>query len=277
MEDSSQQRHVSCCSAFSSVYPNNKRSTTKNSEASPLLRFPPEIRNRIYEYVLGGNTVHMIMTPERQIEPSRLTHRLCKLGDKDQAEYPRCSLVSKMDRIVWPNTGTAYHQRHIAPGCHLTTDQPRGYGFRLSLSLLKSCRQIHKEAALLPFIHNTFTCTGDQGLEVFIDKLFPVQRRALHRLIVISKGLISLRSIDRLARLTHLTALECHVDLFGTKDIDLLCGRLHGTLLELPLKSLDIRIAGRCGRKGYSADRVASIVEDFEKNILSRSEDGKVK
>ncbi|KAF2253549.1 hypothetical protein BU26DRAFT_387494, partial [Trematosphaeria pertusa] len=45
----------------------------RNQQESPLLQLPPEIRNRIYEYVLGGRTVHITKKPYRPAEGKLLS------------------------------------------------------------------------------------------------------------------------------------------------------------------------------------------------------------
>lgn len=47
------------------------------------------------------------------------------------------------------------------------------------LALLRTCRQVHNEAALLPFQTNTFSFLTSTGMNVFLKTLMAVQRRAI--------------------------------------------------------------------------------------------------
>lgn len=50
---------------------------------------------------------------------------------------------------------------------------------RLHLSLLRCCSQIYMEAALIPFIHNTFSFAEGAVLPQFISSLVPAQATAI--------------------------------------------------------------------------------------------------
>ena len=68
-------------------------------------------------------------------------------------------------------------------GPSLPACRNRGEVARLDLSLLLVCRQIHREAALLPYECNTFAFCNGLDLNLFISKsLLATQRKAIRRL-----------------------------------------------------------------------------------------------
>lgn len=56
----------------------------------------------------------------------------------------------------------------------------------LSLSLLKTCRSVYNEAALIPFAANFFIVRDGEHLQRLRDRLMPVQQRAIRHLEFIS-------------------------------------------------------------------------------------------
>jgi hypothetical protein len=134
-----------------------------NAQESPLLRMPPEVRNKIYEYTLGGNALHIFRNPN---QPSMSTTRL---GCKACVSPCRCSvritafLVSHNDR----------HRLHHHV-CYTNV-----FGYRLDLSLLHSCSQIYMEASLLPFTQNHFIFGETKLFPLFTSKLALAQAVAI--------------------------------------------------------------------------------------------------
>ena len=58
----------------------------------------------------------------------------------------------------------------------------------LQTQVLRVCRQIYAETALLPFALNNFSCEDPPTLEAFEGKLKPVQRQAIIEPIRIGHG-----------------------------------------------------------------------------------------
>ncbi|KAF2030008.1 hypothetical protein EK21DRAFT_66407 [Setomelanomma holmii] len=110
-----------------------EKAQTLNNQNSPLLRLPPELRNKIWRYVLGGNVL-------------------------------RWTLVSS----------SRYSLKYrMAP--------PPGQ-IILGLDLLRTCRQIYAETALLPYQLNTFACTEYAGIKGELQYLQPFQRSHIAKL-----------------------------------------------------------------------------------------------
>ncbi|KAK5128828.1 hypothetical protein LTR85_000161 [Meristemomyces frigidus] len=150
-----------------------------NSTQSPLLSLPPEIRNRIYGYVLGGQTIHVCVDSKWDWESKtvkyRIGHSVCcsKVSDEEAAQAIRYA----DDLTDVPKFATRHEQ------CHLNIDK-RDKRRHLHLSLLQICSQIHREAALVPFQDNTFTITWNGDSSVFFKRLVPRQLRAITSLNV---------------------------------------------------------------------------------------------
>lgn len=130
-----------------------------NSTTSPLLHLPSEIRNRIFKLVFS--------LPERPC--------VRFLGDEHQA-------------IAVPGQSESVHF-----GGYLHLTQPfHPWGTRsLHLQVLRVCRQIYAEAALLPYASNKFSCESPQALEEFERKLKPVQRQPIKEPICVGHGAIT--------------------------------------------------------------------------------------
>ena len=121
-----------------------------------MLRLPAEVRNQIYEYALGHNTLHI----SRHIAHTRnggcvifFKSCICTVHKwwSNDLEHPFHHDVCRLDPFVR----------------------------RLHLSLLRSCSQIYMEAALFPFIHNTFSFAHGPLMPQFISSLVPAQATAI--------------------------------------------------------------------------------------------------
>lgn len=98
----------------------------RNGSVCGLLRLPPEIRLRIYKLVLGGQRLWIGHHPA-------------------QTQYG----------TGWPSN----HQMHRGGQFYHKTVNGSGRG--IDLRLLRVCRQIFSETALLPYALNKFTFQGD--------------------------------------------------------------------------------------------------------------------
>ena len=119
----------------------------RQNTTSPLLRLPSEIRNRILKLVFI------------------------------QQERP---CVRSMSHIYTANAVPGQSESVHFGGYLYLTQHFRPWGRRsLHLQVLRVCRQIYAEAALLPFALNNFSCESPRALEEFERTLKPVQRQAI--------------------------------------------------------------------------------------------------
>lgn len=128
----------------------------QRNATAPLLRLPSEIRNRILK---------LVFTQQEQPCVRSLGH------------IHKANAVPGQPESVHFG-GYLYLTQHFKP-----------WGRRsLHLQVLRVCRQIYAEAALLPFVLNNFSCESPRALEEFENILKPVQRQAIQGHIRIGHG-----------------------------------------------------------------------------------------
>jgi hypothetical protein len=188
-------------------------------DVCPFLELPPEIRNRIYEYALGGQNLHIFaldyfsqsrpdwrVTPyylnssELQTrEPFYFQYSICKCPGGDADAY-ETSLASRDDRSAYRESRRAnpdlplksfivhpYLRRHadclqISQWFHRKTPF-RERPVRLSMALLRTCKQVYNEACLVPYYDNTFSFSSGKDIDVFVNAVLqPKQRDVLQHL-----------------------------------------------------------------------------------------------
>ncbi|KAK5684984.1 hypothetical protein LTS10_003059 [Elasticomyces elasticus] len=156
----------------------------RNATESALLNMPPE------RYVLGGHTIHVDNCEPRHgfAGHSLAAHNGQSAGGQHAATKVRNRMCqTREDSIASGNevSGAAetivkedYNTKHSK--CWNT---PKN---RLGLRLLRVCRQVHQEAALLPYQENNFVMErGFLTLSRFLMALMPVQSQALHSLEIV--------------------------------------------------------------------------------------------
>lgn len=156
-----------------------------NATDSTLLRLPPEVRNHIWRSMLGGKTIHITAGLNWQDNVSEIRHTICNnvIGDKDDA------LACKAKNQVEPQS--SYSQRHLLCGpLAIPGDE------QLPISILQTCRQIHQEAALLPFTDNTLSFRSGQALEAYVKSILLFQARAIRSITFAPKLYASGRGND---------------------------------------------------------------------------------
>jgi len=136
------------------------------------MRLPAEIRNNIWQLVLGGRSIEV-------------------------RDYGRCSTCcaahEDLDRALNIKAGNRQqimqdHPLHV--DCFVL-HKPAKIG--LTLSLLLACRQIHQEAALLPFATNNFVFQSYSALRIFLRRLVTGQARQIASISILLDMITSLR------------------------------------------------------------------------------------
>lgn len=125
--------------------------TNRNVSSSQFLRLPPEIRGRIYYFVFGGSQIYVGQT-----------------NDKTEDRYAHRSKDNPNGRQH--KAGKLYHDtslEHQYKKYHYDTDTVVGSGTEIDLRVLRVCRQIFTEAALLPYKLNSFTFEHDEVRRTF--------------------------------------------------------------------------------------------------------------
>ncbi|EMC92025.1 hypothetical protein BAUCODRAFT_274249 [Baudoinia panamericana UAMH 10762] len=213
-----------------------------NSDASPLLDLPPELRNKIYGLVFGKRTIHV----GRPSLGSKLdSHRqvgecLAEISDKDHRR-------SMHHRAVAADSKAAIQRQKVlkAFGVPLNkkSDDVFGYGGFESrhkycqfggyshvkeLNLLRTCKQIHDEAAGIPFASNEFTFQNAATFASFVASIAPHQHAAIRNVTLYALGYERERTwagTGLTRSLTSLTGLRRVVLTVAVRRCDLMSGR----------------------------------------------------
>ena len=130
-----------------------------------MLSLPAEVRNRVYYFTLGGNTLYLYLS---RTDDKIANVLICS------AETPDAETANL---IQHSETGTEIDDcwaRHEFCNPHSEDATPT-----YSLPLLQTCSQVHNEAALVPFRENTFTFGSKLAFATFLKQLMPTQQRAI--------------------------------------------------------------------------------------------------
>ncbi|KAK5712222.1 hypothetical protein LTR17_018035 [Elasticomyces elasticus] len=168
---------------------------------SPLLRLPPEVRNRIWSLLLGDKIIH-IHGSKGSKDQRRFIHSICKTPERDE----------KPASI--PNHGV-YLPHHI--NCYVPDPGETLPTAASALAVLIACRQIHQEAALLPYKLNTFECAKLEVLGPFLQALVPAQAHAIEMLTISDISAYSTATFKKLVktRLRGLRKIRVYVRFHG--------------------------------------------------------------
>lgn len=94
----------------------------------------------------------------------------------------------------WVESYTQHHKQ-----CHVFRGSGQGDS-PLSLEILGTCRQIHQEAALLPYKGNTFACICLFSLSSFLTALVPAQARAIRSMTLCCTSTYNNPSFEKLLK-----------------------------------------------------------------------------
>lgn len=234
-------------------------STKRNATESPLLRLPPEISNLIWTYVLGGQTLHIGLKLNRSNDDLPWLFSFCTLDDDERYKYPPCKVMGQLHN--------RYDQRHY--DCIKSVAKAKWR--QRFLALLRVCRQLHLEAALLPYLENTFAFPYVLSFREFVQSLFPAQRRSLRKVIFSGNDIRAYMRPDITSKLCGLTELTSHESVFAGSVSSVPWIGISQRLAGLPLSKLRIHvtISGYASRSERSA--LVGRILDLENEVLSNS------
>lgn len=203
-----------------------------------MLKLPAEIRNRIWRSVLNNGRLHVIKRSSRD----KTGYNLYRCSSNSQRQVSDKSQDSDKVTLYVDNRRPAH--RHWA--C-VQDESPRVLG----LALLQTCRQIHREAALLPFSETHFVCGDIRRFVNLVGRMLIHQASALRQVTVqYLPCLTDFKDIPRLqplvGRLRSLSAVTMSMELI-TRDSFLRHARndvlkVVGTLKVLPLERVAITL-----------------------------------
>lgn len=150
----------------------------------PFQRLPPELRNRIYHLLLGGNTIHIDGTSANPTGRYQLVFNTC---------------TSKINHSTLTDLSIATNEQNESSQAHTmwkpcdsnlieVTENCCRQPVRLDVQVLRVCRQIHKEAALISYADNSFIISGGMRRDFLnnLTKQFSFeQRRAIKTVAVL--------------------------------------------------------------------------------------------
>ena len=220
---------------------------------------PQEVKNRIYYFVCGGYMVHIFQNKDEYPFIYELSHAICtERISEEQVQKDFDS--ADPDSVRW-NIPTIEYRHKI---CHKPPpEQKEGTKpNQLSLTLLRSCRQIYLEAKTVHYTSNTFAVSCSNVLERFVGARFRNKQhlaiRSLYldfRIIhpghinvwsdIITKGLLRrLKSVRCLyLNLTQLYC-TCSVEVWSYEGSEMTeCqGKMFKEFRKLPLKKATLVI-----------------------------------
>ena len=163
----------------------------RNASVSPFLRLPPEIRLRIYGFVLGGQQLWIDSTPSKLAFKTRIARArevfVEEIGDRSDLQPSR---FNTYNREPEHSAGHFYHVNVDGSG--------NTQGFDLRLLLV--CRQIFTETSLLPYALNKFSFSTDEVRRAFEKTARPgkklVQKKAIGDYEIMGRADFELRAVD---------------------------------------------------------------------------------
>ncbi|KAL8677903.1 MAG: hypothetical protein Q9186_005714 [Xanthomendoza sp. 1 TL-2023] len=119
---------------------------SSQSDSRFLARLPLEIRQEIYNYIVGGNLVHVVRKGQH------LAHVRCK----------HC----------WESDFQRDCRRYASNTCHSAAPS-MGFTANGNIALLRTCRQVYSEALPIMYSHNTFDFDHQDLFLLFSRSLLP--------------------------------------------------------------------------------------------------------
>ena len=161
----------------------------RNASVSPLLCLPPEIRLRIYGFVLGGQQLWIDCTPFRMSVISYTTG-VRKIFIEKRKDRSKLSKKDAYDEEPAHSAGHFYHVNIDESG------ESQGFDIRILLV----CRQIFTETALLPYVLNKFSFSTDEVRRAFEKSARPgkklLQKKAIGDYEIMDRAEFEWRTVD---------------------------------------------------------------------------------
>ncbi|KAI7081661.1 hypothetical protein KC356_g8975 [Hortaea werneckii] len=184
----------------------------QNNRDSPFLRLPPEIRNRIYELALGNNVIHIGTKQCGKTDRGSYSERELFRNVDFASRYVKlvhvvCSGAVDAEKVIYRSSKDSsqppaphYTVRH--KHCHevLRGGQPSNPELaghvsqnthHLNTGLTRVCRDIHREAALIPYANNSFAFQSGFELDLFVTKSLLAPQRAAIGILQVDGHLVA--------------------------------------------------------------------------------------
>ncbi|KAL8925873.1 MAG: hypothetical protein Q9172_002026 [Xanthocarpia lactea] len=181
-----------------------KQIAKQNSESSPILRLPGELREKIYKELLGNRLFHIEYTQWRHedYDPDRMAtwpdpafYEECRLScvaclqegtdsSKDSPLWGRCLNLCTAD--LQPPTPLPYSRESVKgtpEPWHKSRSIVRKPNERaIDGTILRSCRQIYNECHQVLYVSNTFSFNNPRVFLRFMQTVHTTNLRQIRRL-----------------------------------------------------------------------------------------------
>lgn len=130
---------------------------------TPFLKLPQEVKNHIYELVLGGNMLHIQRHGKYRTRGGfqPFTHQICYSQNSEEDAQHHFDVEDGSTLCV-----EGIELRHsLCPSIHKDRTS------KMNISLLHTCRQVYNEARFVPYSTNTFSFNTPRILRAFIHSL----------------------------------------------------------------------------------------------------------
>ncbi|KXT15564.1 hypothetical protein AC579_9970 [Pseudocercospora musae] len=146
-----------------------------NATESLFFSIPPELRSRICRLVVAGKGVHIFGSNPRSVSEASLNLKrkfFRSICQRHTTDFEDVRALRACQEVMNPET---YRKCQCSDeGSKPTSD--------FDLDFLRVCRQIHQEAALMPFQDNTFIFDSIIHLEVIVELQIPAQVAAIQHI-----------------------------------------------------------------------------------------------
>ncbi|KAJ5587884.1 uncharacterized protein N7459_003649 [Penicillium hispanicum] len=151
------------------------RPMAAQDNCSLLTRLPPEIRQMIWGYVFGADTLHLVQVKDK-IRHVRCTHPAPSL-----THHRHCCPLTPARWRVYDGRVPGHSDRLLYPHTHERLPENLS---NAGAALLRTCRAIHAEAADLLYRAATFDVDDLYTFIAFASAVGPARLRAIRRLTV---------------------------------------------------------------------------------------------
>ncbi|KAJ5714260.1 uncharacterized protein N7483_011441 [Penicillium malachiteum] len=171
-----QERKI-CSPIQESISPNLSLPAHPQAECNLLSKLPPEIRQMIWSYVFGAETLRLV-TVKNKIRHVRCSHSTSLTQHRNC-----CPATAARWRIQNPTAPGSGHAQSDLLYPHTHTSLPSNLSSS-SLGLLLSCRAIYAESIDLLYRQNTFDVDDLYTFIAFASSIGPVLLNTIRRLSV---------------------------------------------------------------------------------------------
>lgn len=157
--------------------PLSPQSPINPQETSPLFtRLPPEIREIIWSYVFGADTLHLVQVK------NKIRHVRCPSAPEPSLTHHRhCCPTTPARWRVYDGRVPGHSDRLLYPHTHDLLPSQLG---NAHVALLRTCKAVYAEAADLLYANSVFDMDDLYTFIAFASSLAPRSLRALRRLTV---------------------------------------------------------------------------------------------